>query len=134
MQSMGLNLQAGQEAMRASMKEVKGKMADEIGTVRGGMTEPRGRAECVQPAMETGEFGTTSDATTIIGETCGVRHEGTTEKLKEVTETETEKLTETKGMTEKLVETREESGIKRETQEAKEGNELKKVKDEHTHT
>ena len=97
MQNMGLNLQAGQEAMRASMKEVKGKMADEIGTVRGGMTEPRGRAECVQPAMETGEFGTTSDATTIIGETCGVRHEGTTEKLKEVTETE--KLTETQGET-----------------------------------
>ena len=37
-------------------------------------------------------------------------------------------------MTEKVVETREESEIKRETQEAKEGNELKKVKDEHTHT
>ena len=84
MQCMGLSLQAGQEAMRASLDEVKGIMVP----ARGGTTEPRRSVECVWPAMEMGEVGTTSDATTIIGETWRVRHEGTMEKLKEVTETE----------------------------------------------
>ena len=82
MQSMGLNLQAGQEAMRTG---VRGIMA----APRGRATEPtRGSANCVRPAMETGKVEGTSDVT-IDGETetCRVRHEGTTEKLKEVMET-----------------------------------------------
>ena len=59
MQSMGLSLQA-------SMKKVEGIMAEP----HGGATEPTGSTKCVGPAMETGEVRTTSDATTIIGETC----------------------------------------------------------------
>ena len=69
MPSMGMNLQAS----------MKGIMA----APRGGTTEPRS-ANCVRSAMETGKVGTTSDATTIIGETetCRVRHEGMTEERK----------------------------------------------------
>ena len=36
--------------------------------------------------METGEVGMTRDTTTIIGEINKLGHEGTTEKLKEVTD------------------------------------------------
>jgi len=72
--------------------------------------------------MKTGKVEGTSDATTIIGETCRVRHEGTTEKLKEVME----KLTETE--TQKIKETKEETvDTQRETQDYE-------TKDEHTHT
>ena len=106
MQSMGLSLQAGKGAIRAiscgKMRTMDCKMA----APRGGATEPtRGSANCVRPTMGTGKVGMTRDATTINGEikTCRTRHEGMTEEPKEVTETE--KLTETKGMTEKLVET-----------------------------
>jgi len=74
MQSMGLNLQAGQEAMKASMKEVKGKMANEMAPARGGTIEPTGSTNCVRPTMETGEVGMTRDATTIIGETKKLGH------------------------------------------------------------
>ena len=112
-QCMGLNLQAG----------IRGIMA----APRGGATEPtRGSVECVQPAMETGEVGITRDATTIIGETCRVRHEGTTEKLKEVTETQEIKETKSQEFTEIINEVTE-------TQKSKEGNELDKLNDEHTH-
>jgi len=83
MQCMELSLQAGQEAIRAiargEMRTIDCKMA----APRGGATEPtRGSANCIRPAMETGEVRTTSDATTIDGETCRTRHEGMTEKLK----------------------------------------------------
>ena len=73
MQSMGLSLQAS----------MKGIMA----APRGGPTEPTRSVQCVWPVMETGKVGTTSDVL-IDGETetCRVRHEGTTEKTKEVTE------------------------------------------------
>ena len=74
MQNMGLNLQAGQEAMRASMKEVKGKMANEMAPARGGTIEPTGSTNCVRPTMETGGVGMTRDATTIIGETKKLGH------------------------------------------------------------
>ena len=110
MQSMGLSLQAG----------VRGIMAP----ARGGTTEPRGNVECVRPTMETGEVGTMSDATTIDGETCRTRHDGTTEKLKEVTEmkteTEMQKIKETK---EKTAETWEMEQVEEKLQEI----------DEHTH-
>ena len=58
---------------------------------RGGATKPapkptRGGVECVWPAMEASEVGVTRDAITIIGEMCGMRHEGTTEETKEATE------------------------------------------------
>ena len=74
MQCVGLNLQSGTRGIMAAP--------------RGGATEPtRGSAICVGPVMETGKVGT-RDATTIDGETetCRTRHEGVTEKLKEVTE------------------------------------------------
>ena len=118
MQSMGLSLQASLDGM-------KGIMA----AARGGATEPtRGSANCVRPAMETGEVGTTSDATTIIGETetCRVRHEGTTEEPKEVTETK--KLTETKSQEETEI-----INEVTETEKSIEGDELNETKDEHTH-
>ena len=67
----------------ASALRMKGIMA----APRGRMTEPRS-VECVRPAMETGEVGTTNAATIIKGETCRVRHEGTTEIINEVTEIE----------------------------------------------
>ena len=81
----------GNEAMRASIKEVKGEMRTMdciMAAPCGGATElTRRSANCVLSAMETGEVGTTSDVT-IIGETetCRVRHEGTTEDFKEVTD------------------------------------------------
>ena len=113
MQSMGLSLQA-------SLEEVKGKMADEIGTPRGGTTEPRRSVECVRPAMETGEVGTTRDAAIIKGETGKLGHEGMTEELKEGTETQ------------KIKETTE---MKTETWELEEVEEkLHETKHEHTHT
>ena len=78
--------------MKASMKEVKGEMRTmdcKMVAPRGGTTEPTGRsANCVGPAMDTGEVGVTRDAVTVNGETetCRVRHEGTTEDFKEVTD------------------------------------------------
>jgi len=112
MQCMGLNLQAG----------IKGIMA----APRGGATEPtRGSANCVRSAMETGEVGTTSDVT-IIGETetCRVRHEGTTEKPKEMTETE--KLAEMKSQEETEI-------INEVTETEKSVEEKRREIDEHTH-
>ena len=101
MQCMGLSLQAGQEAMRVDLDEVKGEMRtmDCIMVAPcGGATKPtRGSVECVRPAMEMGEVGMTSDATTIDGEMCRTRHEGTTEKLKEVMEKFTDRDAENKG-------------------------------------
>ena len=89
MQCMGLSLQAGQEAIRAIARGEMRTMDCKMAAPRGGATEPtRGSANCIRPAMETGEVRTTSDATTIDGETCRTRHEGTTEEPKEVTETE----------------------------------------------
>ena len=90
----------------------------------GGATKPTRSANCVQPAMETGKVGMTRDATTINGEieTCRTRHDGTTEKLKEVTEMKTE--TETQEFKE-ISETR--------VMEQVEGNEMNDTKDEHTH-
>ena len=64
MQSMGLSLQAG----------VRGIMAP----ARGGATKPTRSVECDRPAMETGKVEGTSDATTIIGESNKLGHEGTT--------------------------------------------------------
>ena len=66
----------------------------ENGPARGGTIESKGSVEVCWPAMETGEVGMTSDATIMKGETCRVRHEGTTEKLKEVTETQKSELIE----------------------------------------
>jgi len=84
--------------------------------------------------MEAGKVGT-RDAVTVIGETetCRVRHEGTTEETKEVTEkltvTETRIIKETRretnereGMTEKVTET--------ETQELKKLKETTEMKTE----
>jgi len=88
--------------------------------------------------METGEVETTSDAATINGEMCRVRHEGTTEKLTETksqeeTEiinevTETQKIKETKGqeVTGVMNEVTELTETQRETQDYE-------TKDEHTH-
>ena len=67
--------------------------------------------------METGEVETTSDAATINGEMCRVRHEGTTEKL-----TETKSQEETEIINEVT-----------ETEKSIEGDELNETKDEHTH-
>ena len=89
MQSMGLSLQA-------SLEEVKGIMAAPCG----GATELRGSAQCIWPAMEKGEAGMTSDATTIKREINKLGHEGTTEKLKEVTETQKIKETKSQEVTE----------------------------------
>ena len=117
MQSMGLNLQVGQEAMRTG---VRGIMVAPCG----GATEPTRSVQCVWPAMDTGEVRETSDAITVIGETetCRVRHEGMMEKVKEVTEMqELKKLKETTKM-------------KTETRESEEvEEEVNKVIDEHTH-
>ena len=85
MQSIGLSLQAGQEAMTANLKEVSGEtqtMGEKMAAPRGGATEPTRSANCVGPTMETGKVRMTRDATTIDGETCRTRHEGMTEKLK----------------------------------------------------
>jgi len=107
MQSMGLNLQARQVAMRTG---VRGIMA----APRGGATEPtKGSANCVWPAMETDKVGVT-------------------EKLKQVTEKLTEsgmqKIKETKGqeVTGTINEVIELTETQRETQDYE-------TKDEHTH-
>ena len=121
MQSMGLNLQAGQKAIRAIARGEMRTMDYKMAAPRGGTSEPWGSVTAVWPAMDTGKVGT-SDVI-IVGETCRVRHEETTEEPKEVTETE--KLTETQRETQDLE-------IMTKTQEAKEGNKLNKVKNEHT--
>ena len=116
---MGLNLQAGQEAMRTG---IKGIMA----APRGGATEPTQSVQCVRPVMETGKVEGTSDVTIIDGETCKLGHEGVRKKLKEVTETQDlEIMTETQDLE-----------IMTETQKSKEGGELYETKreiDEHRH-
>ena len=58
MQSMGLSLQA-------SFYKVKGKMAEEIGTVRGEMTELRGSVKGVWSAMEAGKEDVTEKIMTV---------------------------------------------------------------------
>ena len=55
---MGLNLQAG-------LEEVKDKMVEEIGTVRGEMTELRGSVEGVWSAMEAGREDVTDKIMTV---------------------------------------------------------------------
>ena len=114
-----MNLQAGQEAMRTG---IKGIMA----APRGGTSEPWGSVTAVWPAMETSKGGMTRDVTTIDVETCRTRHEGTTEKVKEVTETE--KLTETKSQEETEI-----LNEVMETEKSIEGDKLNETKDEHTH-
>ena len=96
MQSMGLSLQSGQKAIRAIARGEMRTAGEKMAAPRGGATEPTRSVQCVRPAMETSKVGTTSDVI-IDGEMCNLRHEGMTEKLKEVTETE--KLTETQGET-----------------------------------
>ena len=136
--------------MRGDTENVVRNFTNATRTVREEVTEPKRSVEvCFRSAMETGKVGT-RNATIIDGETktCRVRHEGTTEKLKEVTGTQkiketkeetneregtTEKLTETeKQELKKLKETRE---MKTETRESEEvEDEVNKVIDEHTHT
>jgi len=96
---------------------------EKMAAPRGGATEPTRSVQCVRPAMETSKVGTTSDVI-IDGEMCKLRHEGMTEKLKEVTETE--KLTETQGETQELKETPE-------TREMDQVEEKLQEIDEHTH-
>ena len=79
MQSMGLNLQVGEEAMRAELEEVKRKMVP----VREEVTESRGSMKVVWTAMETGKVEVTSDATVIKGETCKLG-QGMMEIIKEM--------------------------------------------------
>ena len=77
MQSMGISLQeqmkAGQEEMKAELAKVKvemqtmdQKMADEICTVQGEMTELKGSVKGVWSAMETGKEEVT-DRITMAG-------------------------------------------------------------------
>ena len=80
MQSMGLNLQAGQEAIRAITRGEMRAMGEKMAPARGGTTESGGSVAAVGSAMETGEVEGTSDATTIRGEINKLGHEGTTEK------------------------------------------------------
>ena len=115
MQCMGLSLQAGLEGM-------KGIMA----APRGGAAEPTRSVECIWPAMETGEVRTTKAATIINGETCKTRREGSTKKLKEVTE----KLTETE--TQDLKKLKETTEMKTETWGLEEVEGKRQEIDEHT--
>ena len=96
MQTMGLSLQSGQKAITAIARGEMRTMDYKMAAPRGGTSEPWGSVTAVWPAMDTGKVGT-SDVI-IVGETCRVRHEETTEEPKEVTETE--KLTETKSQEE----------------------------------
>ena len=56
--------------MKVEMQSMNRKMANEISTARGEMTESRGSVEAVWTAMETGKVEVTSDATIVTSETC----------------------------------------------------------------
>ena len=58
-QSMGMNLQTGQEAIRAIARGEMRAMGEKMVPARGGTTKPRGSAKSVRPALETGEVGKT---------------------------------------------------------------------------
>ena len=104
MKNIGNSMDAMNNKMDADMqawREDRQAMDWQMAPPRDGATEPtRGSVECVRPAMETGEVGMTSDATTIMGETNKLGHEGTTKKLKEVTETQEIKETKSQELTE----------------------------------
>jgi len=125
MQSMGLNLQAGQKAIVAIARRETRTTEHKMAAPRGRDTEPaKGSVDCVGPRMETGEV-------TIIRKTCWARLVKVTEK---VTVTEREKLN---GVTEtctRHVETRETQELKEITETQEIEGELDETKDEHTHT
>jgi len=124
MQCMGLNLHAGQKAIKAIAHGEMRTTDCIMAAPRGRTTEPiGGSVNWVGPAMDTGEVGVTRDAITVIGDTEINEHE-VTEKLKE--ETETQELTETKshGETEIINEVTEKD-------KSIEGDELNEI-DEHT--
>ena len=65
MQSMGLDIQAGQGALKKELQEAKGKMAKEIGMIRGEVNELKGSVKGVWSAMEVGKKDVTGEIITV---------------------------------------------------------------------